>query len=174
MKVFGAHNLKPLLALLDLSGPTKAEVTEEERTEVAEGVSFLQLLLGSPRHVVIFPNPELGCGNRAGQTNLLAGEVVHGLALPWERPDLSSLVAACAGTLPSLLGRLAETGEPRDAPAWPHTADLLRAVVTAALPPPPPQPGPPPACCRPSPPNCCCPLPSLIASSPAVNTVLHY
>lgn len=43
MKVFGMHNLKPLLALLDWSGPKKAEVTKEDRTEVVEGVSsFLQ------------------------------------------------------------------------------------------------------------------------------------
>lgn len=122
MKVFGAHNLKPLLALVDWSGPKKAEVTEEERTEVAEGVSnFLQLLLGNVKHGVIFPEPELGCGERAGQTNPLAGEVVHGLMRPWERPALcpvlTSLAAACPGTLPALLGRLAEAGEPRDAAA---------------------------------------------------------
>ena len=60
MKVFGSHNIKPLLALLKWTGPKKSEGTEddEEKEVVQESVTaFLKVLLGSTKHGVVFPEP---------------------------------------------------------------------------------------------------------------------
>jgi len=59
MKVFGSHNIKPLLALLKWTGPKKGEdveINEEEKDAVQESVTaFLKVLLGSTKQVVVFP-----------------------------------------------------------------------------------------------------------------------
>ena len=154
MKVFGSHNMKPLLALLNWTGAKKETEEEEkekgeereEREEVEEEVtSFLQLLLGSTRQGVVFPDPELGCGDRSDSVNPLAREVVQQLQRPWERPALApvlvSLVTACPGTLPALLLPMqGEVGQPRDSPAWHQVADLLQALLSCPPPAAPPQP----------------------------------
>ena len=61
MKVFGSHNIKPLLALLKWTGPKKSEGTDgddEEKEVVQESVTaFLKVLLGSTKHGVVFPKP---------------------------------------------------------------------------------------------------------------------
>ena len=76
MKVFGSHNMKPLLAPLNWTGARKEPVEEEkreEREEVEEEVtSFLLLLLGSTMQGVVFPDPELGFGERSDSVNPLA------------------------------------------------------------------------------------------------------
>jgi len=135
MKVFGSHNIKPLLALLKWTGPKKSEGTEgddEEKEAVQESVTaFLKVLLGSTKHGVVFPDPAAGQGEK--NLNPLAREVLLSQAKPWESVSLSSvmveLVTACPDQLPVLLGVLEENWEPRDSPSWHLVMDLILTVV---------------------------------------------
>ena len=77
--------------------------------------SFLLLLLGSTRQGMVFPDPELGCGERSDSVNPLAKKVVQqlrqlqrpcrgsGAAIAPVLPVLVSLVTACPVTQPALL-----------------------------------------------------------------------
>ena len=56
--------------------------------------SFLLLLLGSTRQGMVFPDPELGCGERSDSVNPLAKKVVQQLRQlqrPWDREPPSPL-----------------------------------------------------------------------------------
>ena len=123
MKVFGSHNVKTLLALLSWTGPKGTEASAEEKEDVEEHVTaFLSLLLGSTKHGVVFPDPDLGCGDRSSNINPLAKEVVQGLSKPWERPSLwpvlGAVVRSCPATWPNTIQSLGDTGMPRDSAAW--------------------------------------------------------
>ena len=140
MKLFGAYNLKPLVALLERSeGEGVEEEQQEEAQEMKEAVSsFLCLLLGSHKQGVVWQDQEHGCGDKS--PNPLAKEVLASLARPWERPNLLpvllALLRSCPGLLPQLLDLLKEAGQPRDAPAWHQTHALLKSVLASPLPPP--------------------------------------
>ena len=88
MKVFGSHNMKLVLAPLNWTGARKEPVEEEKREEREEVTSFLLLVLGSNMQGVVFPDPELGCGERSDSVNPLAKKVVQKLRQlqrPWDR-----------------------------------------------------------------------------------------
>ena len=141
MRVFGSHNLKPLLGLLAWTGPKGEEAEEGEREEVVAAVTtFLTTLLGSTKLGVVFPDPEL-----RGAANPLAREVVEQLERPWERPRLvpilTCLLSTCPAYLPAFLGKVGEAVVPRDSSTWHQVMDLLTTVLSTCLPPPtPPRP----------------------------------
>ena len=123
MKVFGSHNVKLLLSLLAWTGPKGTEASAEDKGEVEEHtIRFLSTLLGNNKHGVVFPDPDLGCGDRSSNINPLAREVVQGLTKPWERPSLwpvlGAVVGSCPGTWPIIIQGLGDTGTPRDSTAW--------------------------------------------------------
>ena len=123
MKVFGSHNVKLLLSLLAWTGPKGTEASAEDKGEVEEHtIRFLSTLLGNTKHGVVFPDPDLGCGDRSSNINPLAREVFQGLTKPWERPSLwpvlGAVVGSCPGIWPIIIQGLGDTGTPRDSIAW--------------------------------------------------------
>ena len=81
----------------------------------------------------VFPDPELGCGERSDSINPLPGKWSQQLERPWERPalapDLVPLVTACPGTLPALLLPMQEeVGQPISPPRPPALPALLRGM----------------------------------------------
>jgi hypothetical protein len=135
MKVFGSHNIKPILALLNWTGTKKSDASEgnvDEKEAVQESVTaFLKVLLGSTKQGVVFPNPAAGQSDK--NLNPLAKEVLLSLAKPWESVSLSSvvveLVTACPDQLFALLGVLEDNWVPRDSPYWHMVVDLILTVV---------------------------------------------
>ena len=81
----------------------------------------------------VFPDPELGCGERSDSINPLPGKWSQQLERPWERPalapDLVPLVTACPGTLPALLLPMQEeVGQPISPPRPPLLSLLSSGV----------------------------------------------
>ena len=81
----------------------------------------------------VFPDPELGCGERSDSINPLPGKWSQQLERPWERPalapDLVPLVTACPGTLPALLLSMqGEVGQPISPPRPPLLSLLSSGV----------------------------------------------
>jgi len=134
MKVFGSHNIKPLLALLKWTGPKKDDPTDnvEEKESVEESViSILKVVLGSTKHGVVFPDPMVGQNEKT--LNPLAKEVLFSMTKPWESLAVSSvvveLVSACPDQLGVLFGILEENWLPRDSPSWHQVIDLIITVL---------------------------------------------
>eukprot|EP00092_Neocalanus_flemingeri_P037911 GFUD01041266.1.p1 GENE.GFUD01041266.1~~GFUD01041266.1.p1 ORF type:complete len:1730 (-),score=625.36 GFUD01041266.1:48-5237(-) len=135
MKVFGSHNIKPVLALLGWTGRKKSEGAEgdvEEMDAVKESVTaFLKVLLGSTKQGVVFPDPAAGQGDKI--INPLAREVLLSLAKPWESVSLAGvvveLVTACPDQVDTLMKVLEDNWVPRDSPSWHMVVDLIITVV---------------------------------------------
>ena len=133
MKVFGSHNIKPLLALLKWTGPKKDDSTDGvEKESVEESViSVLKILLGSTKYGVVFPDAMVGQNEKT--LNPLAKEVLLSISKPWESLAVSSvvveLVSACPDQLGILFGILEENWLPRDSPSWHQVIDLIITVL---------------------------------------------
>jgi len=135
MKVFGSHNIKYLLALLNWTGPKNKEATEDdvdEKEAVKDSVtSLLSILLGSTKLGVVFPDSTAGQGDRI--VNPLAREVIRSMDKPWQSVNLASLVvemvSACPDQQDTLMGVLEDNWAPRNSPSWHMVVDLIITVM---------------------------------------------
>jgi len=134
MKLFGAHHIKTLLSLLNWKGHKKDEDANiEDKELIKESVTeFIGVLCGSPKHGIIFQDPEFGLGEK--DANPLLKELLLGLSRPWDELELAELVVKLVSNCPGQFLNLLKLGQDswsdvRDTESWHKVTDLLLAVI---------------------------------------------
>ncbi|TRY68319.1 hypothetical protein TCAL_08074 [Tigriopus californicus] len=139
MKLFSAHHMKPILALIQWQGPFHSHESEGDQTEDLDHIrtltiEFLTELFTSSKTGIVFQDPT--CGTSGQNQNLLLFHVLQSLNEPWEKPMYARLVIlalkACPDQLRPYLTTLEKLWSPRaDSPIWIQIVDLIYSIFQA-------------------------------------------